>query len=51
MRIFDEKGIDSVFADLYYVKEEDTNSIVRKWVTGDRKSFRTGWHPAHPTFM
>lgn len=50
MRIFDEKGIDSVFADLYYVKEEDTNSIVRKWVTGDRKSFRTGWHPAHPTF-
>lgn len=50
MKVFTEKNIDSLFADLYYVNEKDTNLIARKWVTGDRKSFTSGWHPAHPTF-
>lgn len=46
-----EKNIDieAVYADLYYVDQKKTNKIVRKWKTGKRKSFKTGWHPAHPT--
>jgi glycosyltransferase involved in cell wall biosynthesis len=41
--------LDSVYADLYYVSQYDTNKIVRRWITGDRRLFKTGWHPAHPT--
>lgn len=48
---FLENNIDSLFADLYYVKEDDTNKIVRKWKTGERNRFSAGWHPAHPTFF
>ncbi|NAS11517.1 glycosyltransferase family 2 protein [Poritiphilus flavus] len=42
--------LDSVYADLYYVAQDDIDNIVRRWKTGKRKSFRSGWHPAHPTF-
>lgn len=42
--------LDSVYSDLYYVSEFDTNKIIRKWVTGKQKKFKYGWHPAHPTF-
>jgi glycosyltransferase involved in cell wall biosynthesis len=48
---FQENQVDSVYADLYYVKEDNTDKIVRKWRTGNRKPFATGWHPAHPTFF
>jgi len=48
---FEEKRVDAVYADLYYVKEENTDKIVRKWKTGDKKDFLSGWHPAHPTFF
>lgn len=51
LQIFDEKNVDSVFTDLYYVKENDTDAIVRKWITGERKSFTSGWHPPHPAFF
>lgn len=50
MSVFVEKQVDCVYADLYYVKEDDTSTIVRKWQTGERQSFKDGWHPAHPTF-
>ena len=42
--------LDSVYADLFYVSQTDTNKIVRRWVTGMQKPFKNGWHPAHPTF-
>lgn len=42
-------NLDSVYADLYYVSQFDTNNIVRKWVTGQQRKFKYGWHPAHPT--
>jgi len=42
--------VDCVFADLFYVAQNDTNKIVRYWKTGKKKSFAKGWHPAHPTF-
>jgi len=44
-------GTDSLFADLYYVKEDDTDKIRRKWKTGQRDLFSNGWHPAHPAFF
>ena len=51
MQSFQENNVDSVFADLYYVKENNTDKIVRKWKTGERKPFVKGWHPAHPAFF
>lgn len=44
------KNLDSVYADLFYVSQHDTNKIVRRWVTGKQRPFKYGWHPAHPTF-
>lgn len=41
---------DAVYADLYYVSQTDTSKIVRHWISGKQRSFRYGWHPAHPTF-
>jgi hypothetical protein len=38
---------------LYYVKQNDTNQIIRHWKTCDysQGAFKRGWHPAHPTFF
>ena len=44
------KEVDAVYADLYYVAQNDTSRIVRHWVSGKQRPFRYGWHPAHPTF-
>ena len=41
---------DAVYADLYYVSQTDTSKIVRHWISGKQRSFKYGWHPAHPTF-
>lgn len=41
---------DAVYADLYYVAPEDTDRVIRHWISGRRKPFNRGWHPAHPTF-
>ncbi|MFP7655859.1 glycosyltransferase family 2 protein [Chryseobacterium proteolyticum] len=51
MECFHKNDVDTVFADLYYVKENDINTIIRKWKTGKRKPFAEGWHPAHPCFF
>ncbi|WBV61531.1 glycosyltransferase family 2 protein [Chryseobacterium camelliae] len=48
---FTHENVDCVYADLYYVKENDTDKIVRKWVTGNKRPFNKGWHPAHPAFF
>lgn len=51
MEVFNSnKDLDSLYADLYYVSQTDIRKIVRSWVTGDMKPFKSGWHPAHPTF-
>ena len=42
--------VDGVYADLYYVSQNNINNIVRVWKTGRQKSMRYGWLPAHPTF-
>jgi glycosyltransferase involved in cell wall biosynthesis len=41
---------DAVYADLYYVARNNTSKIVRHWISGKQRSFKSGWHPAHPTF-
>lgn len=43
-------NIDCVYADLYYVSQDNINNIVRVWKTGIQKPFKKGWLPAHPTF-
>jgi len=50
---FKDESIHIVFGDLFYVNQENTDLIRRKWVTGPFKknSFKKGWHPAHPTFF
>lgn len=53
VEIFNTTKVDCVHADLYYVKQDDTNQIVRHWKTCDyaQGAFKKGWHPAHPTFF
>lgn len=48
-----EQKADAIYSDLYYVHQQDTNKIVRKWKSGkyDRKKFMNGWMPPHPTFF
>lgn len=41
---------DGVYANLYYVSQNNINSIVRVWKTGKQEPMRKGWLPAHPTF-
>jgi len=50
MKVFEENALlDSVYADLYYVSQNNTSKIIRRWTTGKQKPFKNGWHPAHPT--
>lgn len=51
---FETQGVDCVYGNLYYVLQDDPNVIKRKWVTGPynpKKGFKSGWHPAHPSFF
>ena len=45
-----DKQTDAIFGNLYFVKQDDVNQIVREWKGSPYKSFKSGWHPAHPTF-
>ena len=50
MKVFKKNPkFDSVYADLYYVSQDNIEKIIRKWKTGKQKLFSKGWHPAHPT--
>lgn len=53
VNVFQEKKVDCVHAELYYVKKDNTNQIVRHWKSTDfiYGDFKKGWHPAHPTFF
>ncbi|WP_168566969.1 glycosyltransferase family 2 protein [Crateriforma spongiae] len=48
---FEDPDADAVFGDLVYVDSVDTNRIIRYWREKpfDRRRFRTGWMPPHPT--
>ncbi len=43
-------GSDAVCANLNFVARSDTSKIMRRWQGCPKKSFASGWHPAHPTF-
>ena len=53
VREFEEKGVDSVFADLVYVKPDNLSRYVRRYSSKKFKpsKFAYGWMPAHPTFF
>ena len=50
---FEEKQVDSVYADLVYVKPEDLHKTIRYYDSSNfnPKKFAYGWTPAHPTFF
>lgn len=52
-KIFKNPEVDACYADLVYVRQKDTNKIVRYWKSQAYESglFRGGWMPAHPTFF
>ena len=52
-RLFSQPHVDAVYSDLYYVKQDNPNQLVRKWQSGSYKtnSFLNGWMPPHPTFF
>lgn len=51
VEIFFTKKVDSIYANLFYVDAENTDKIIRKWITGSKAPFSKGWHPAHPSFF
>ena len=50
---FEEKNVDSVYADLVYVEPKNLNKTVRYYDSGNfnPSKFSYGWMPAHPTFF
>jgi glycosyltransferase involved in cell wall biosynthesis len=50
---FQQNEVDSVYGDLCYVSEEDTNDVIRFWRAGKctERNFLNGWMPPHPTFF
>lgn len=50
--VFSSSEVGSVYGDLEYVQKDDTNRVVRKWVSGNFKldKVKSGWMPPHPTF-
>jgi glycosyltransferase involved in cell wall biosynthesis len=50
---FEEKGVDSVYADLVFVKPDDLTKSVRYYDSSyfSPDKFAYGWMPAHPTFF
>lgn len=46
---FDEET-DAVFGNLKFVARDDSDKVVRIWEGSPYRSFRSGWHPGHPTF-
>ncbi|HFA48650.1 MAG TPA: glycosyltransferase [Bacteroidetes bacterium] len=50
---FSNTDTDSVYGDLCYVSNDDTNEILRFWKAGKctAKGFLNGWMPPHPTFF
>ena len=49
---FASNDTDSVYGDLEYVQRNDTDKVVRKWVSGNFtfNKIKSGWMPPHPTF-
>ncbi|MEZ4968001.1 MAG: glycosyltransferase family 2 protein [Saprospiraceae bacterium] len=48
-----QNDADALYADLEYVRANDTAHVVRRWKAGSfkRENFLRGWMPPHPTFF
>ncbi len=48
-----ESRAEGVYGNLFYVDKNDTNKILRKWVSGKYREgmFLQGWMPPHPAFF
>ena len=53
VKVFEEKEVDSVFADLVYVKPDNLEKIVRYYDSSNcfPNKFQYALYPAHPTFF
>lgn len=53
MKEFEKSQVDSVFADLVYVKSDNLNKVVRYYDSSHftPQKFAYGWMPAHPAFF
>lgn len=53
VKVFKEKEVDSLFADLVYVKPDNLEKTVRYYDSSKfhPEKFAYGWMPAHPTFF
>ena len=49
---FNQKAVDVVYGDLWFVDRRDPGKVLRKWISGpfSRRAMGWGWMPAHPTF-
>ena len=43
----------AIYADLEYVSKDNTENVVRRWISGNYKqeNLKKGWMPPHPTFF
>lgn len=50
---FEDPSVEATYADLQYVKQDNTNVVIRTWKSGlfQKRSFYYGWMPPHPTFF
>ncbi|MBC2844497.1 glycosyltransferase family 2 protein [Winogradskyella flava] len=51
VEVFKSQNVDGVYGNLHYVALNDTNKVIRNWVskTFKTKLLKQGWMPAHPT--
>jgi len=52
VKCFQQNNVDSLYGDLVYVDPFDLQKVLRFWkgLPYDRRRFKYGWMPAHPTF-
>jgi glycosyltransferase len=48
---FEQNNVEAVYGNLQYVSKENTNNVVRNWVSSEftPAKLKQGWMPAHPT--
>lgn len=49
---FENYNVGAVYGNLQYVSKNETDKIIRNWISGDYKysKLKKGWMPPHPTF-
>lgn len=52
-KVFLDPTVDACYGDLIYVRQDNTEQVVRFWKSRDHEPglFESGWMPAHPTFF